>query len=53
MFKLQGKLYMIMEICRTFAQIFKEHLDGVYVFSDLHFFFYLAPFWFGVQPFEI
>ncbi|XP_022959868.1 dynamin-related protein 5A isoform X2 [Cucurbita pepo subsp. pepo] len=24
-----GKLYMIMEICRTFDQIFKEHLDGV------------------------
>jgi len=25
----QGKLYAIMEICRTFDQIFKEHLDGV------------------------
>ncbi|XP_057778634.1 dynamin-related protein 5A [Salvia miltiorrhiza] len=24
-----GKLYMIMEICRTFDGIFKEHLDGV------------------------
>ncbi|EXB62174.1 Dynamin-related protein 5A [Morus notabilis] len=24
-----GKLYMILEICRTFDQIFKEHLDGV------------------------
>ncbi|XP_021760299.1 dynamin-related protein 5A [Chenopodium quinoa] len=24
-----GKLYMIMEICRGFDQIFKEHLDGV------------------------
>ncbi|KAA0039909.1 dynamin-related protein 5A isoform X1 [Cucumis melo var. makuwa] len=24
-----GKLYMIMEISRTFDQIFKEHLDGV------------------------
>ncbi|KAL5698543.1 dynamin GTPase [Ranunculus cassubicifolius] len=24
-----GKLYMIMEICRTFDQIYKEHLDGV------------------------
>ncbi|XP_030548096.1 dynamin-related protein 5A-like [Rhodamnia argentea] len=24
-----GKLYMIMEICRAFDQIFKEHLDGV------------------------
>ncbi|KAJ4827846.1 Dynamin- protein 1B [Turnera subulata] len=24
-----GKLYMIMEICRSFDQIFKEHLDGV------------------------
>ncbi|XP_062087076.1 phragmoplastin DRP1B [Humulus lupulus] len=24
-----GKLYMVMEICRTFDQIFKEHLDGV------------------------
>ncbi|KAJ0048301.1 dynamin-related protein 5A [Pistacia vera] len=24
-----GKLYMIMEICRLFDQIYKEHLDGV------------------------
>ncbi|KAF8380044.1 hypothetical protein HHK36_027514 [Tetracentron sinense] len=24
-----GKLYMIMEICRIFDQIYKEHLDGV------------------------
>ncbi|NP_001311837.1 dynamin-related protein 5A [Nicotiana tabacum] len=24
-----GKLYMIMEVCRTFDGIFKEHLDGV------------------------
>ncbi|ESW30578.1 hypothetical protein PHAVU_002G164800 [Phaseolus vulgaris] len=24
-----GKLYSIMEICRSFDQIFKEHLDGV------------------------
>ncbi|OIV93628.1 hypothetical protein TanjilG_04860 [Lupinus angustifolius] len=24
-----GKLYAIMEICRTFDQIFKEHLDGI------------------------
>ncbi|KAK1285708.1 hypothetical protein QJS10_CPB20g01808 [Acorus calamus] len=24
-----GKLYMIVEICRTFDQIYKEHLDGV------------------------
>ncbi|KAG9160119.1 hypothetical protein Leryth_015018 [Lithospermum erythrorhizon] len=24
-----GKLYMIMEICRTFDGIFKEHLDGM------------------------
>ncbi|KAH9603003.1 hypothetical protein KSS87_018830 [Heliosperma pusillum] len=24
-----GKLYMIMEICRGFDQVFKEHLDGV------------------------
>ncbi|KAF8026984.1 hypothetical protein BT93_E0032 [Corymbia citriodora subsp. variegata] len=24
-----GKLYMIMEICRVFDQIFKEHLDGI------------------------
>ncbi|RYR10401.1 hypothetical protein Ahy_B05g078854 isoform C [Arachis hypogaea] len=24
-----GKLYAIMEICRSFDQIFKEHLDGV------------------------
>ncbi|MFS7939029.1 hypothetical protein Hanom_Chr05g00446841 [Helianthus anomalus] len=23
----KGKLYMIMEICRAFDQIFKEHLD--------------------------
>ncbi|CAI0469642.1 unnamed protein product [Linum tenue] len=23
-----GKLYMVMEICRAFDQIFKEHLDG-------------------------
>ncbi|CAJ1937252.1 unnamed protein product [Sphenostylis stenocarpa] len=29
-----GKLYSIMEICRSFDQIFKDHLDGVYV---LHF----------------
>lgn len=28
---MQGKLYMIMEICRAFDHIFKEHLDGVYV----------------------
>ncbi|KAK1394064.1 hypothetical protein POM88_013120 [Heracleum sosnowskyi] len=25
----KGKLYMIMEICRSFDQIFKEHLDGI------------------------
>lgn len=25
----QGKLYMIMEICRSFDGNFKEHLDGV------------------------
>ncbi|KAL5701394.1 dynamin GTPase [Ranunculus cassubicifolius] len=24
-----GKLYMIMEICRMFDQIYKEHLDGI------------------------
>jgi len=30
----QGKLYMVMEICRIFDQIYKEHLDGVYV-SDI------------------
>ncbi|KAF7826181.1 dynamin-related protein 5A-like [Senna tora] len=24
-----GKLYMVMEICRTFDQIYKDHLDGV------------------------
>ncbi|MCL7035623.1 hypothetical protein MKW94_003407, partial [Papaver nudicaule] len=24
-----GKLYLIMEICRIFDQIYKEHLDGV------------------------
>ena len=29
----QGKLYSIMEICRLFDQIFKEHLDGVYVLA--------------------
>ena len=28
-FDMQGKLYMIMEICRGFDQIYKEHLDGV------------------------
>jgi len=28
---LQGKLYMIMEICRSFDQTFKDHLDGMYV----------------------
>jgi len=28
---MQGKLYSIMEICRSFDQIFKDHLDGVYV----------------------
>lgn len=33
----QGKLYSIMEICRIFDQIYKEHLDGVYVFSILFF----------------
>ncbi|RWW33950.1 hypothetical protein GW17_00001307 [Ensete ventricosum] len=27
-----GKLYAIVEICRIFDQIYKEHLDGVYVF---------------------
>ncbi|KAF1872759.1 hypothetical protein Lal_00016596 [Lupinus albus] len=27
-----GKLYAIMEICRTFDQIFKEHLDGIILF---------------------
>ncbi|RRT82141.1 hypothetical protein BHM03_00028696, partial [Ensete ventricosum] len=26
---LTGKLYAIMEICRIFDQIYKEHLDGV------------------------
>ncbi|RZR91254.1 hypothetical protein BHM03_00019347 [Ensete ventricosum] len=26
-----GKLYAIVEICRIFDQIYKEHLDGVYV----------------------
>ncbi|XP_074263402.1 dynamin-related protein 5A-like [Silene latifolia] len=29
-----GKLYMIMEICRGFDQIFKEHLDGVRAGGD-------------------
>ncbi|XP_030540220.1 dynamin-related protein 5A isoform X1 [Rhodamnia argentea] len=28
-----GKLYSIMEICRLFDQIYKEHLDGVYVYK--------------------
>lgn len=28
-FFFQGKLYMIMEICRAFDQTFKEHLDGM------------------------
>lgn len=27
---MQGKLYMIMEICRIIDRIFKEHLDGMY-----------------------
>lgn len=31
--KMQGKLYSIMEICRLFDQIYKEHLDGVYVYK--------------------
>lgn len=26
----QGKLYSIVEICRIFDGIYKEHLDGVY-----------------------
>lgn len=29
-YDMQGKLYTIMEICRLFDQIYKEHLDGVY-----------------------
>ncbi|KAL9234547.1 hypothetical protein vseg_009406 [Gypsophila vaccaria] len=29
-----GKLYMIMEICRGFDQVFKEHLDGVRAGGD-------------------
>uniref|UniRef100_A0A2P2IVJ5 Uncharacterized protein MANES_05G022800 n=2 Tax=Rhizophora mucronata TaxID=61149 RepID=A0A2P2IVJ5_RHIMU len=29
-----GKLYMIMEICRSFDQIFKEHLDGIRAGGD-------------------
>ncbi|KAF3439863.1 hypothetical protein FNV43_RR18141 [Rhamnella rubrinervis] len=29
-----GKLYMVMEICRTFDQIFKEHLDGTRAGGD-------------------
>jgi hypothetical protein len=28
---IQGKLYTIMEICRMFDSIYKEHLDGMYV----------------------
>lgn len=32
---MQGKLYMIMEICRAFDQNFKEHLDGVYVYASV------------------
>ncbi|KAK4789369.1 hypothetical protein SAY86_020688 [Trapa natans] len=30
----QGKLYMIMEICRLFDQNYKEHLDGVRAGGD-------------------
>ncbi|XP_065864134.1 phragmoplastin DRP1A [Euphorbia lathyris] len=29
-----GKLYMIMEICRSFDQVFKEHLDGIRAGGD-------------------
>ena len=29
---------MIMEICRNFDQVFKEHLDGVYAF-DINIFY--------------
>ncbi|AQK92016.1 Dynamin protein 1A [Zea mays] len=30
-----GKLYTIMEICRMFDSIYKEHLDGVYVPNNI------------------
>ncbi|KAJ8444708.1 hypothetical protein Cgig2_030382 [Carnegiea gigantea] len=30
-----GKLYMIMEICRGFEQIYKEHLDGIRPGGDM------------------
>jgi hypothetical protein len=36
-FHLQGKLYTIMEICRIFDGIYKEHLDGMYVSFIQHF----------------
>jgi hypothetical protein len=32
---MQGKLYTIMEICRMFDSIYKEHLDGVYVPNNI------------------
>jgi hypothetical protein len=32
---MQGKLYTIMEICRMFDGIYKEHLDGVYVSNNI------------------
>lgn len=31
---MQGKLYTIMEICRMFDGIYKEHLDGMYDSTD-------------------
>jgi hypothetical protein len=42
-FHLQGKLYTIMEICRIFDGIYKEHLDGMYVF-------FIQYFWLDCPP---
>lgn len=35
-FHLQGKLYTIMEICRIFDGIYKEHLDGMYASDSFY-----------------
>lgn len=43
---MQGKLYTIMEICRMFDSIYKEHLDGVYVLNiylSVHYVFWDIP----------
>jgi len=52
---MQGKLYSIMEICRSFDQIFKEHLDGVYVSPFCTFIYFkiihcMYPFCFLIIP---